>query len=79
VALPYQVILTLASLVLAARHVLDSRASARSRVLVVALVAGSLLVPGGLAWSIASVLTQLGVSLALLLRAIAQRPRSPHI
>lgn len=65
--LPYRTILVLACVVLTVRYALDTRAPVAGRWRIGILTVASLLVPDSLAWTIASVIVQLGVSLFVLL------------
>ena len=69
----YRLVLTLACVVLAFRHVIDPTASVRSRLIVAALTVTSFLLPDRqLAWYITAIVLQLGVSLGVLLRRAAR-------
>jgi hypothetical protein len=74
VGLPYRTLLLVACLVLTARYAVDSEASVTGRCAIGMLTAVSLVLPDGLAWTICSVVLQLGVSLFVLLRMAANTP-----
>ncbi|HET9370216.1 MAG TPA: hypothetical protein VFO19_08200 [Vicinamibacterales bacterium] len=72
----YRAILHIACIVLAARYAFDPDASVVGRVVVGAVTIVSLLLPPGLWTEIVSVVSQLAVSLFVLLRAkLAAPPR----
>ena len=68
VGLPYRTALTIACLVLAGRYLLDSHAAGKGKWLVGTATVASLSLPTGLHWYITSIVTQLVVSLFVLLR-----------
>jgi hypothetical protein len=66
--LPYRTVLTIACIILAGRYLFDRGAAGRGKWLVGTATVASFSLPTGLAWYITSVLTQLAVSLFVLLR-----------
>jgi hypothetical protein len=68
VGLLYRTILTIACIVLAGRYLLDSQAAGKGKWLVGTATVASFSLPTGLPWHITSVVTQLAVSLFVLLR-----------
>jgi hypothetical protein len=71
VGLPYRTALTIACVVLAGRYLFDPEAAGKGKWLVGTATVASFSLPTGLAWYITSVVTQLAVSLFVLLRVKA--------
>ena len=71
--LPYRTILTIACVVLAGRYGLDPTGSVMGRWIVGLATVASFAGPDALPWSIAAIVTQLAISLFVLLRAAANR------
>jgi hypothetical protein len=68
VGLPYRTVLTVACVLLAARYLFDAHSAGRGKWLVGTATVASFSLPAGLPWYITSVVTQLTVSLFVLLR-----------
>ena len=77
--LPYGTILTVACVLLAGRYLFDPAAAGKGKWLVGTATVASFSLPTGLAWYITSVVTQLAVSLFVLLRMRAAESASPGI
>ena len=70
----YGIILTLASVLLAARHAADREASVGSRVIVAAVVGLTFVLPStSTGWAITITLVRLAACLFVLLRSVARR------
>jgi hypothetical protein len=68
VGLPYRTALTIAYVLLAGRYLFDPAAAGKGKWLVGTATVASFSLPTGLPWYITSVVTQLAVSLFVLLR-----------
>jgi hypothetical protein len=65
---PYRTILALAAIVLAIRYVVDAEASVYGRVVAAVATVASFTLPGSIAGQVLSVLSQLAVSVFVLVR-----------